>query len=170
MFILHVIYNTCCLSYMLFITHGIYPTYCLSYVLFILRVVNRSCYLSYLFNVRVIYPTCCLSYVLFTLMWFIAYCVYPTCCLSYYCLSCVLFILHVIYRMLYIVTSGLDDWVTDMLKQYVFWGFILPALWHRKCICQRPLCFRDMVNLVMALDVVAAVLYCRDYEWNVSYW
>jgi hypothetical protein len=45
---------------------------------------------------------------------FIVRVVYPT------CLSCVLFILHVIYVMVYIVTAELDDWVTGMLKQYIF--------------------------------------------------
>jgi hypothetical protein len=137
LFIIRAVYPTC-LSYFLFILHIVYNTYCLFYILshmvFIQPIVYRTCCLSYtLLIVHAVYLTCltymlfilfCLSYVLFTLMWFITCGVCPTRCLSY-----VLFILHVypasclfyvFYLMLYIVTAGLDDWVTGMLKQYIF--------------------------------------------------
>jgi hypothetical protein len=65
-----------------------------------------------LFILRVVYPNVvyhmwCLSYTLSYVLFILH--VYPASCLSY-----------VIYLMLYIVTAGLDDGFTGMLKQYIF--------------------------------------------------
>jgi hypothetical protein len=180
LFILHV-YRTFCLSYILSILRAVYPTYyhtwfyptyCLSKVLFILHVVNHSCCLFYMFIVHVIYPIFCLSYMLFTLMWFITCGVCPTLVYRTYCLSH-MFILHLVILCHLSDAIYSNRWAWRLGYGYVetvhLLGFILPTLWHRKFTCQRPLCCRDMVALVMALDVIASDLYCRDFQWNVSY-
>jgi hypothetical protein len=71
--------------------------------------------------------------------------------------------------MLYIVTAGLDDGVTGMLKQYIFEVLSYQPYGIENLYAKGLYALRDMVDLVMALDVSASVLYCTDYEWNVSY-